>query len=96
MSPIWIDKFIFSWTEMANGDVEDKIKRMNFPVLHSTLIFEKQLKPCTCQVLKVQGQVEQSSSSPAETSLESRIVDGSTRVCACLNKIVSPFPTSCV
>lgn len=46
MSRIQIDKFNPSWTEMAN-DVENKIKRMNFPILHPTLIFEKQLKPGT-------------------------------------------------
>ena len=30
MSPIWIDKSIFSWAEMVNGDGDKKIKRVNF------------------------------------------------------------------
>lgn len=82
MSPIWIDKSIFSWSERANEAVDNKIKRVNFPVLHPTLISEKQLKPDTCYVLRIQGQVEQSCNSPAYASLESCIADGS--VCACV------------
>ena len=52
MSPIWIDKFIFSWAEMANYVGDKKIKGVNFP--NSTFqaffffLFEKQLKPGTC------------------------------------------------
>lgn len=53
MSPIWIDKFIFSWAEMANYVGDKKIKGLNFS--NSTFqafffffLFEKQLKPGTC------------------------------------------------
>lgn len=38
MSPIQIDKFIPHQAEMAN-DAENKIKRINFPILHSTHFF---------------------------------------------------------
>lgn len=47
MSHIQIDKFNPSWTDMANDVEKTKTKRMNFPILHPTLIFEKQLKPGT-------------------------------------------------
>lgn len=47
MSHIWIDKFTSSWAEMTNDVVGKKIKRIHFPLLYFTLIFEEQLKPGT-------------------------------------------------
>lgn len=85
MTSVWIKKFIFIWAEMANDAIENKIKRMNVPVLYSTLIFEKQLKPGIFWVLRIQGQVEGSSTSPV---LSPCIANSSLCACVCLNTTI--------
>ena len=64
-----------------------KEKRIKFPILRPTLIFEKELQPDTRQVLRIQGQAEWSSNSPLQASFQPHTADGSVCACECLNTI---------